>query len=172
MCSWDILDFGHFRMTFFLNFVFPGLFGHNWGPLKKKKKWKYFFCRLGKSTSIRAIDLAVQHICGDQGAEGYFLKPLLRIKAFWLCVNQILFDLTARKHCTSDASLYLDQLLYLFGIFVFLRSLVAFFCPLSSISLSMAQITWKSCWTKSRNVQNVGCVPKQSERIRNHFSRD
>ena len=49
-------------MIFFLNFVFPGLFGHNWGPLKKKKKENIFFGRLGKSTSIRAIDLAVQHM--------------------------------------------------------------------------------------------------------------
>ena len=48
MCSWDLLDFGHFRMTFFLNFVFPGLFGHNWGPLKKKKYENIFFCRLEK----------------------------------------------------------------------------------------------------------------------------
>ena len=38
------------------NFVCPDLFGHNLGPLKKKK-----ICRLGKSTSMRAIDLAVQH---------------------------------------------------------------------------------------------------------------
>ena len=62
MCSWDILDFWHFRMIFFWNFVFPGLFGHNWGPLKKKKNENILFCRLGKSTSIRAIDLAVQLI--------------------------------------------------------------------------------------------------------------
>ena len=47
-------------MIFFLNFVFPGLFGHNLGPLKKKKNENIFFGRLGKSTSIRAIDLAVQ----------------------------------------------------------------------------------------------------------------
>ena len=48
---------------------------------------------------------------------------------------QILFDLTGRKHCTSDASLCLDRF---FCIFAFFRFFVAFFCPLSSISLSMA----------------------------------
>ena len=53
-----------FSDDFFFNFVFPGLFGHNWGPLKKKKNENIFFCRLGKSTSIRAIDLAVQRMLG------------------------------------------------------------------------------------------------------------
>ena len=48
--------------------------------------------------------------------------------------------------------------------FVYLRSFVAFFCPLSSISLSMAWITWKSCRTKSKNVWNVG-FPKTVEKI-------
>ena len=50
------------RVRFFKNFVSPVLFGHNLGPLDQKKHPKKFSCRLGKSTSIRAIDLAVQHI--------------------------------------------------------------------------------------------------------------
>jgi len=56
------IRFWTFSDDFFLNFVFPGLFGHNLGPLKKKNNENIFFGRLGKSTSIRAIDLAVQHI--------------------------------------------------------------------------------------------------------------
>ena len=50
------------RVRFFQNFVFPVLFGHNIGPLDQKRTPKKFSCRLGKSTSIRAIDLAVQHM--------------------------------------------------------------------------------------------------------------
>ena len=39
------------------------LFRHNHDCLNQKKTRQNFSCRLGKSTSIRAIDLAVQHIC-------------------------------------------------------------------------------------------------------------
>ena len=66
-------------MIFFLNFVFPGLFGHNLGPLKKKKNENIFFGRLGKSTSIRAIDLAVQHTKLVNFCDELNLKALIQI---------------------------------------------------------------------------------------------
>ena len=47
---------------FFLNFfVWVVLFGHNYGPVNQKKTHQNFSCKVGKSTSICAIDLAVQH---------------------------------------------------------------------------------------------------------------
>ena len=49
---------------FFLNFfVWVVLFGHNYGPVNQKKTHQNFSCKVGKSTSICAIDLALQHIC-------------------------------------------------------------------------------------------------------------
>ena len=50
------------QARFLKNFVFPVLFGHNYSPQKQKKPHQNFFCRLRKSTSICAIDLALQHI--------------------------------------------------------------------------------------------------------------
>ena len=48
---------------FFLNFfVWVVLFGHNYGPVNQKKTHQNFSCKVGKSTSICAIDLALQHI--------------------------------------------------------------------------------------------------------------
>jgi len=52
---------------FFLNFfVWVVLFGHNYGPVNQKKTHQNFSCKVEKSTSICAIDLAVQHMwCED-----------------------------------------------------------------------------------------------------------
>ena len=48
---------------FFLNFfVWVVLFRHNYGPVNQKKTHQNFSCKVGKSTSICAIDLAVQHM--------------------------------------------------------------------------------------------------------------
>ena len=43
-------------------FVWVVLFGHNYGPVNQKKTHQNFSCKVGKSTSICAIDLALQHI--------------------------------------------------------------------------------------------------------------
>ena len=47
---------------FLKTFVNLVLFGHNYGPQKQQNPHQNFVCRLGKCTSICAIDLAVQHI--------------------------------------------------------------------------------------------------------------
>ena len=48
---------------FFLNFfVWVVLFGHNYGPVNQKKTHQNLSCKVGKSTSICAIDLALQHM--------------------------------------------------------------------------------------------------------------
>ena len=43
-------------------FVWVVSFGHNYGPLNQKKPHQKFSCRLRKSTPLRAIDLAIQHM--------------------------------------------------------------------------------------------------------------
>ena len=59
---------------FFLNFfVWVVLFGHNYGPVNQKITHQNFSCRVGKSTSICAIDLAVQHICRFHNFNNYII---------------------------------------------------------------------------------------------------
>ena len=50
------------QIFFLIFFVWVVLFGHNYGPVKQKKTHQNVSCKVRKSTSICAIDLAVQHI--------------------------------------------------------------------------------------------------------------
>ena len=70
---------------FLKTFVFPVLFGHNYGPQKQKNPHQNFVCRLGKSTSICAIDLAVQHISLYMKNTGHI--PLLKQNLLQLQTN-------------------------------------------------------------------------------------
>ena len=49
------------QIFFLIFFVWVVLFGHNYGPVNQKKPHQNFSCKVGKSTSICAIDLAVKH---------------------------------------------------------------------------------------------------------------
>ena len=87
--------------VFFLNFfVRVVLFGHSYGPVNQKKTHQNFVCRLGKSTSICAIDLAVQHIL---------------LAVYWtlmIAVNLKLFGLLAKTVSTFSVYSGVNPTLY------------------------------------------------------------